>query len=159
MMAGKLNPVASLADLPLTRRDRHPGVGSDETNVSRALGLTQLGASYFEVKPGESAFPLHAHYLEDEIIYVIAGEGTYRFGSEAYPVQAGDFLSAPAGRADVAHQLTNSGAATLKYLCISNLPETNVVELPELGVLRIHSRKPGGPPRVELPMPSDKEEA
>lgn len=152
-MAEALNPVVSLTALPLTRRERYPSVGADETNVSRELGLTQLGASYFEVKPGEAAFAMHVHYLEDEIIYVIEGEGTYRFGLDEYPVKAGDFLSAPAGRAELAHQLRNTGNSTLKYLCISNLPETNVVELPELGILRISSRKPGGPERIELAKP------
>lgn len=153
MTTDALKPVVSLADLTLTRRDRYPSVGANETNVSRAVGLTQLGASYFEVSPGESAFPMHAHYLEDEIIFITSGEGTYRFGAESYPVKAGDFLSAPAGRAEMAHQLINTGTNTLKYLCISNLPETNVVELPELGVLRIHSRRPGGPKSIELPKP------
>lgn len=149
----KLNPVATISALPLKRRDLNAGLGADETNLSRALGLTQLGASYFEVRPGESAFPFHVHYLEDEIIYVIAGTGSYRFGTETYAVKAGDFLSAPAGRAEMAHQLTNSGTETLKYICVSNLPETNVVELPDLGVLRVNHRKPGGYERVELAKP------
>ncbi len=152
-MTDKLNPVLSLAGLALKRRERDPGIGADETNVSRGLGLSQLGASYFEVRPGESAFHFHVHYQEDELIFVVEGEGTYRFGVEVYPVKAGDFLSAPAGRADMAHQLTNSGTGTLKYFCVSSLPEINIVELPDLGVLRIFSRKPGGPARLELPLP------
>lgn len=150
MVDGRFNPVVSLASLPLTRRDRYAGVGSDETNVSRAMRLKSLGASYFEVRPGKSAFPLHAHYLEDEAIFVIDGAGTYRFGDQHYAVKAGDFISAPAGRAELAHQLVNTGTGTLKYLCVSNLPDTNVVELPELGVLRIHDRREGGYGSIEL---------
>ncbi len=148
-----LNPVVSVSGLTLKRRDWDPGIGANETNVSRPMGLTQLGASYFEVAPGEAAFPFHVHYQEDELIYVIAGEGTYRFGTASYPVKPGDILSAPAGREEVAHQLVNSGTETLKYICVSNLPAINVVELPELGVLRISSRVPGGPARVELKKP------
>ena len=154
-MTDTLKPVASVDALPLKRRDWDNGIGADETNVSRALGLTELGASYFEVRPGDSAFPFHVHYQEDEIIFIIDGEGTYRFGSDSYAVRAGDILSAPKGRAEMAHQLTNSGERALKYICVSSLPEINVVELPELGVLRINSRKPGGPARVELKKPAD----
>jgi len=154
-MGDQLNPVARLAELPLKRRDLEPGLGADETNVSRALGLTHLGASYFEVKPGEAAFPFHVHYLEDEIIVILAGQGTYRFGAESHAVQQGDVLSAPAGRADVAHQLTNSGSEPLKYLCVSSASETNVVELPERGVLRVANRRPGGPALVELKKPAE----
>ena len=151
-MTDNLNPVLPLASLALKRRERDPGIGADETNISRGLGLTQLGASYFEVRPGESAFHFHVHYQEDELTFVIEGEGTYRFGPDSYPVKAGDFLSAPAGRAEMAHQLVNSGTGTLKYVCVSSLPEINVVELPELGVLRLFSRKAGGPARLELPL-------
>lgn len=154
-MADRLNPVASLATLELQRRDLEAGLGADEANVSRRLGLTLLGASYFEVRPGEAAFPFHVHYLEDEIIVLLEGQGTYRFGTESYAVGQGDVLSAPAGRADMAHQLTNTGTAPLKYVCISSASETNVVELPELGVLRVASRKPGGPARIELKKPAD----
>jgi len=150
-MASVATPVVSVDALELKRRDWEQGIGADETNVSRQLGLTQLGASYFEVKPGESAFPFHVHYQEDELIYLIAGAGTYRFGERAFAVAAGDVLSAPAGRADMAHQLTNTGTETLRYLCVSSLPEINIVELPEKGVIRLSSRTPGGPARVELP--------
>lgn len=154
-MSEKLNPVVTPAVLPLKRRDLEPGLGADETNVSRQLGLTHLGASYFEVKPGEAAFPFHVHYLEDEMIVILEGQGAYRFGSETYEVKQGDVLSAPAGRAEMAHQLINSGSVPLKYICISSASETNVVELPEKGVLRVSSRKPGGPERIELKKPAE----
>lgn len=153
-MADKLNPVATLAALPLTRKERRPGQGADETNVSRALGLTRLGASYFVVRPGESAFPFHAHLGEDELIYIIEGEGTYRFGTEAYPVRAGDMLGAPAGGRDRAHQLTNSGTAPLRYFCVSDLPSVNVSELPDMGEVVINVRSPdGGHARPTLRLP------
>lgn len=147
-----LQPVISIADLALRRRDWGDGIGADETNVSRAMGLSRLGASYFEVRPGEAGFPFHVHYQEDELIFIIEGEGTYRFGDSTYPVKAGDFLSAPAGRAEVAHQLVNTGDRTLRYFCVANYMDTNVVELPELGVVRISSRVPGGPARLEFPL-------
>ncbi|WP_193335734.1 cupin domain-containing protein [Devosia beringensis] len=153
MSESSIQTVVRVAELSLKRRDMAPGIGSDFTNISKPMGLTQLGASYFAVKPGESAFPLHVHYQEDEIIIILSGTGTYRFGGESHAVKAGDTLSAPAGRTELAHQLTNSGTETLTYICVSSLPEINVVELPELGVVRIHSRKPGGPASMELKMP------
>jgi uncharacterized cupin superfamily protein len=155
-VADKLNPVATLASLPLTRKDRRAGQGSDETNVSRALGLTRLGAAYFEVRPGESAFPYHVHYGEDELIYIVEGEGTYRFGEESYAVKAGDMLGAPAGGVERAHQLINSGATTLKYFCVSDLPTINIGNLPEVDELVINVRKPDGTqaiPTIRMPRP------
>ena len=150
-MDKSFEPVIGLSGLTLNRHDRGPGIGADGANFTRAMGLTMLGASYFEVKPGESAFPFHVHYLEDEIIVILEGEGTYRFGDTAHKVTVGDVLGAPAGRAELAHQLTNTGSGTLKYICVANQTETNVVELPEQGVLRVHHRKPDGYESVELP--------
>ncbi|MBB4050661.1 putative cupin superfamily protein [Devosia subaequoris] len=148
-----IEPVIALADLPLNRHDRGPGIGAHGANFSRAMGLTMLGASYFEVQPGESAFPFHVHYLEDEIIVILEGEGTYRFGEAADKVTVGDVLGAPAGRAELAHQLTNTGPGPLKYICVANQTDTNVVELPEHGVVRVHHRKAGGYDSIELNAP------
>jgi len=156
MTAAPFNPVATLRALPLTRKDRRPGQGSDETNVSRAIGLKRLGASYFEVRPGEAAFPYHVHLGEDELIYIIEGEGTYRFGEETYAVKAGDMLGAPAGGVGYAHQLINSGAATLRYFCVSDLPTINVGNLPEVDELVINVRNADGTqslPTIRLPRP------
>ncbi|HWA20041.1 MAG TPA: cupin domain-containing protein [Devosia sp.] len=155
-MPAPLHPVATLSALPLVRKDRRPGQGADETNVSRALGLKRLGASYFVVRPGESAFPYHVHYGEDELIYVIEGEGTYRFGDQSYAVSAGDMLSAPAGGLENAHQLTNTGNGPLRYFCVSDLPPVNVGDLPEVGELVINVRAPDGTqsvPTIRIPRP------
>lgn len=156
-MSTPFKPVATLSALPLTRKDRRPGQGSDETNVSRALGLKRLGATYFEVRPGEAAFPFHTHYGEDELIYVIEGEGTYRFAEDTYAVKAGDMLSGPAGGREHARQLTNTGTKTLKYFCISDLPTINVGELPEVGEYVINVRGADGGqtvPTIRLPIPA-----
>lgn len=153
-MEKSIGPVIALSGLALKRHDRGPGIGANGANFTRAMGLTMLGASYFEVQPGESAFPFHVHYLEDEIIVILEGEGTYRFGETSHKVTVGDVLGAPAGRAELAHQLTNTGMGVLKYICVANQTETNVVELPEQGVLRVHHRKPGGYESVELPKPA-----
>lgn len=153
MTGQAIEPVVALDRLELRRQDRAPGIGSDGANFSRAMGLTMLGASYFEVRPGESAFPFHVHYLEDEIIVILSGEGTYRFGDTTRSVTVGDVLGAPAGRAEWAHQLTNTGSEPLKYICVANQTETNVVELPEEGLLRVHHRKSGGHESIELSKP------
>ena len=153
MMEKSIEPVIALSGLALKRHDRGPGIGADGANFTRAMGLTMLGASYFEVQPGESAFPFHVHYLEDEIIVILEGEGTYRFGDTSHKVSVGDVLGAPAGRAELAHQLTNTGTGILKYICVANQTDTNVVELPEHGVVRVHHRKAGGYDSIELNAP------
>ncbi|MCS6761642.1 MAG: hypothetical protein MO846_06435 [Candidatus Devosia symbiotica] len=102
MTQNSIQTIVRVADFPIKRRDVAPRIGSDLTNISKPMGLTQLGASYFAVKLDESAFPLHVHYQEDKIITLL-GIGTCRFGGEGYAVKASDTLLAPAGRAELAH--------------------------------------------------------
>jgi uncharacterized cupin superfamily protein len=92
------------------------------------------------VPPGKRAFPYHNHHQIHELFVILEGEGQYRFGKATYPVRAGDVLAAPAGGPEVAHQLINTGEADLKYLGISTLVATEVVEYPDSGKFAVSSR-------------------
>ena len=92
--------------------------GSD-ASFGPAIGMAGLGVSYTEVPPGKSGCPFHNHHLEDELFYVIGGDGTYRFGTESYPIKAGDVLGAPAGDRSTAHQIINTGSEPLRFLGVS----------------------------------------
>jgi quercetin dioxygenase-like cupin family protein len=59
-----------------------------------------------EPAPGEGP-PLHVHQLQDEWIYVLAGEMRLRLGDEVVPAPAGSFAFIPRG---VAHTWQNSGS-------------------------------------------------
>jgi uncharacterized cupin superfamily protein len=84
---------------------------------SEAAGRA-LGCSHFEIAPGKTTFPFHFHSALEEAIYILEGTGTLRIGKDTVEVRMGDFIGIPAGP-DVAHALTNSGATTLRYLCMS----------------------------------------
>ena len=83
-----------------------------------------------------------------ELFVILEGEGTYRFGDARYPVKAGDVCAAPTGGPEVAHQLINTGTTPLKYLGISNIAATEVVEYPDSKKFAVMSRfdwaNPGG---------------
>jgi uncharacterized cupin superfamily protein len=78
-----------------------------------------LGCSHTEVAPGKTAFPAHAHNAIEEAIYVLEGTGTLRLGADSIAVRAGDFIALLPKR-DLAHQLTNTGKETLRYLALSS---------------------------------------
>lgn len=63
--------------------------------------------------PGAATMP-HRHRQTEEIYYILEGEGVMRVGSETLRVGPGDAIAIPPG---ASHQMTNSGAATLKFLC------------------------------------------
>lgn len=90
--------------------------------VRRRLGALAggraIGCSYFEVAPGKTAFPLHFHSTLEEVLYLLEGTGTLRLGGESVAVRAGDYVALPPGP-EAAHQLTNTGAAPLRYLALA----------------------------------------
>jgi uncharacterized cupin superfamily protein len=107
-----------------------------------ATGARGIGCSLYEVPPGRAAFPYHFHCANEEALYVLEGEGTLRLGGETVAVRAGDYITCPIGP-DGAHQLTNTGAGPLRYLCVSTLSTAEVVGYPDskkLGALAADSQ-------------------
>jgi len=99
-------------------------------SLGRETGGQKLGCSHYVVPPGKTAFPFHFHTANDEAIYVLAGEGTLRVGDARVSVRAGDWINLPTGPAG-AHQLLNTGAAPLEYLCVSTTGSVEVVGYPD----------------------------
>ena len=60
-----------------------------------AAGSEDLQCSLYEVPPGKTAFPFHAHYGIEEAIYVLEGTGTLRLGDETHPLRAGSYAAFP----------------------------------------------------------------
>ena len=67
--------------------------------------------------------------MQDELFFVVSGEGKYRFGETIVPVRSGDIVAAPAGTQ--AHQLINTGSDDLRYLGISTVGVVDVVDYPD----------------------------
>lgn len=101
-----------------------------DRRLAMAAGAKQLGCSHYEVPPGKTAFPCHFHCANEEAIFILEGEGTARIGPDKVAVKAGDFIAMPTGP-EHAHQLLNTGTATLKYLAFSTMHTTEVVGYPD----------------------------
>jgi mannose-6-phosphate isomerase-like protein (cupin superfamily) len=63
--------------------------------------------------PGGSTTP-HYHPKTEEIYYILCGTGLMRLGRESRSVSAGDAIAIPPG---AAHQISNTGSDTLRFLC------------------------------------------
>ena len=141
-MAEQVKPVMNIADVPLRDNKHGDTFEAKIGSFGRAIGSTGIGAMLHVVEPGKKAFPFHAHHMTQELFVIMEGEGTYRFGSESYPVKAGDVLAAPTGGPEVAHQIINTGSMTLKYIGISANPGGvgDVVEYPDSNKFAVSSR-------------------
>jgi uncharacterized cupin superfamily protein len=111
--------------------------------LGRQAGAARLGASLWEVGPGQAAYPFHFHLTEEELIVVIEGRLSLRTAQGWQQLARGDVVSFAPG-ADGAHQLVNSGEAPARLLAISTSGEPDVVVYPDSGKVGAFERRPDG---------------
>jgi uncharacterized cupin superfamily protein len=113
----------------LEERD-HDGFRARRRRVGDLAGSSRLGASLWEVPPGELSYPYHYHLGEEEMIVVLDGDGELRTVSGWRPLIGGEVVSFRPGP-DGAHQLRCHGPAPLRFLAISVNVEPEVVVYPD----------------------------
>lgn len=101
--------------------------------IGSAIGARALGYNLTEVAPGKCAFPFHNHHANEEMFFVIEGQGQVRIGDAVYPIRPGDIIACPAGGPETAHQIANTGATTLRYLAVSTRRTPDIAEYPDSG--------------------------
>jgi len=126
-----IKPLINVEDVPLRSLAHGEGFSAQLGRIGPLIGARKLGCQLHIVPAGKKAFPHHAHHVNEEMMFIIAGTGTYRAGSESFAVRAGDIIAAPAGDGSAAHQLVNTGAGELRYLCFSTRLDPDVVEYPD----------------------------
>ncbi|MBX2804325.1 MAG: cupin domain-containing protein [Myxococcales bacterium] len=113
-----------------------PAHGERFASRSKRLGAAasgkRLGCSLWEVEPGKTAFPMHAHLGVEEALYILAGSGTLRLGEARIRVGPGTYVALPPS-ADLPHQLLNTGTEPLRYLCLSAASDLDVCLYPDTG--------------------------
>jgi uncharacterized cupin superfamily protein len=97
------------------------------------LGSKKLGYNVTVVPQGKSAFPFHSHGVNEEMFFVLEGEGEVRIGSETYSIRGGDVIACPPGGPETAHQIANTGDAELRFLAVSTKLSPEIVEYPDSG--------------------------
>ena len=133
--------VVNLDELPL-QPSGQGGLSSRGAGVARAAGAELLGASIYVLEPGQAAFPHHWHSANEEALFILDGTGTLRIGGGEVAVRAGDWASFPRGL-ESAHQLVNTGAAPLRYLCFSTMLSPELCGYPDSGKIATFYRKDG----------------
>ena len=104
---------------------------SRSARIGSLIGAKDLGYSYDIVPPGKRSCPFHSHRAEEEMFFVIRGEGLLRYGSETRRIRAGDVICCPTGGPETAHQIVNDSDADLAYLSISTRMPAEVCEYPD----------------------------
>ncbi len=119
-------------------------------SIGPLLGAQKLGYNITAVPPGKRAFPFHNHRVNEEMFFILEGEGEVRIGDAVYPLRAGDVVACPAGGKETAHQIINTGTVELKYLAVSTNLSPELAEYPDsdkFGVLADFHIGPDGQPQ------------
>jgi len=112
--------------------------------ISPHVGAQKLGYNLTIVPPGKRAFPRHSHRVNEEMFFIIEGEGELIVGTERHAVKRGDVIACPPGGPETAHQIRNtSPSAELKYLAISTKLSPEVVDYPDSNKTGIYAEFPG----------------
>jgi len=90
------------------------------------------------------AFPYHAHRANEEMFFILDGEGSIRIADTIHKLRKGDFISLPPGP-ESAHQIVNDSSAPLRYLAVSTMDLPEVVEYPDSGKLGVMAGSQEGP--------------
>jgi uncharacterized cupin superfamily protein len=118
--------------------------------IGQPLGAQKLGYNLTVIAPGKQAFPLHNHRVNEEMFFVIEGQGELRLGGQRYPVRSGDVIACPPGGPETAHQLVNTGTAEMKVLAVSTKLSPEICDYPDSGKFAIRGEFGGadGKPQV-----------
>jgi uncharacterized cupin superfamily protein len=91
------------------------------------------GALRARIDPGARHMPFHLHWAEEELFFVLEGDGVVVAGDATHAVAAGDCVLRAPG--DAAHAFY-AGEGGMDLLCFGENLDPAVVELPRAGVVR-----------------------
>ena len=143
-------PIINIADVELQPRppameptgETAQRFGAKMGFIAPRIGARKLGYNITEVPPGKRAFPFHNHRVNEEMFFVLEGEGEVRIGKQTYPIRKGDIIACPPGGPELAHQIINSGSSALRYLAVSTKLSPEVAEYPDSGKFGVLAQFP-----------------
>jgi uncharacterized cupin superfamily protein len=107
-------------------------------SAGRRLSAELMGASLYELEPGNRMWPYHAHHANEEWLLVVSGEPTLRTPEGERQLQEGDVVCFPRGN-DGLHQVTNGTDRPVRVLMLSTKIAPEIVEYPDSGKVGAHS--------------------
>jgi uncharacterized cupin superfamily protein len=123
--------------------ERPEGFRSRRARIGYELGTELIGASLWELPPGEAAYPYHFHYSDEELVIVLSGRPSLRTPEGIRELEEGEAIGFPVGE-EGAHQLLNRSQETVTFLAISSSGRPDVVVYPDSGKVGVGERLPKG---------------
>ena len=111
----------NIADPDFTSDPADPdGFRSGLFRFGKLLGMRKLGASVYELPPGQAICPYHYEYGEEEALLVLEGTPTLRHPGGSELLAPWDAVAFPEGP-DGAHAVSNQTDETVRVLMFSTV--------------------------------------
>ena len=98
------------------------------SSVSEKWG--ELEVYFYTLQPGKANYPYHYHTTNEEVFYIISGQGTLKTPEGEKTVSEGDVIIMPANKAG-AHRLINTSDMPLVYLEVKTSKSPEIVLYPD----------------------------
>lgn len=122
--------IANWDDVRRFRRDAGH-IAGEWRDLGRAVGSREIGLRRIHVDPDRFSTPVHVHAQEEEIFYVLRGDGVLWQGEETFAVGEGDAIVHRPSRQ--AHTL-RAGPDGLEVLAFGQRSDPGLTYLPRAGV-------------------------
>ena len=120
------------------------GFSYRRARLGRQAGARRLGASLYDVPPGQATFPYHWHSANEELLVVLRGRPSLRTPEGWRELEEGEVVSFRLGP-EGAHQVQNRNPDPVRLLVVSEMVSPEVSGYPDSGKLGALTRAPGSP--------------
>jgi uncharacterized cupin superfamily protein len=110
--------------------DDPPGYRAGMARLGPLVGAQVLGATVYELPPGQSICPYHYEHAEEEWLVVLDGTPSLRHPEGVEPLAPWDVVCFPRGP-EGAHKVTNETARSARVLFFSNVVHPAVTVYPD----------------------------
>jgi uncharacterized cupin superfamily protein len=124
------------------RSSEREGFAYRATQVGLHAGSERLGASVYELGPGNSMFPYHYHLANEELLVVLHGRPHLRTPEGSRQLEEGEVVSFPLGERG-AHQLVNRTDGDVRLLMVSEMRSPEISVYPDSGKVGVREYAPG----------------
>jgi uncharacterized cupin superfamily protein len=135
--------MANLFEPDWDAESERPGFGYRRAKLGRQAGAERLGASLYEIPPGETTFPYHAHFANEEMLIVLTGRPSLRTPGGWRELETGEVVACKVGP-EGAHQVMNRAEEPARVLVVSEMNAPEVSVYPDSGKVLAGTRPPGG---------------
>ena len=119
-----------------------PGWSYRGSSLGWQAGAERLGASLYELAPGQTLFPYHFHMANEEMLVVLAGRPHLRAPDGWRELVEGEVVFFRVGERG-AHQLENRGDAPVRVLMVSEMVGPDVTVYGDSGKVGVREAAPG----------------